>query len=92
MLVVDWERLIGDLQWLYGEVDPRNPELLRIPVSTIVLSERLSVSRGTLRRWMEGAEPRHVDGEMLIAHWCRLSGKSREYLPKEKSTPSVAKV
>jgi len=80
---VDWPRLLDDLAWLYGEPDPANPALLRIALGTPTLAERLLVSRGTLRRWMEeGAEPRHSDGEMLIERWLAVTGKNREYLPK----------
>lgn len=89
---VDWQRLLGDLEWLLGEPDPRNPELLRIPVGTITLARELDVPRGTLRRWLEGAEPRHDDGERIIAVWVRITGKAREYVPRTRPVLSATKL
>lgn len=79
---IDWPRLLGDLAWLYGEPDAENPVPTRIDLPIYALANKLNVSRGTLRRWLEeGAEPRHSDGEMLIALWERATGKGRQYLP-----------
>lgn len=90
---IDWPRLLGDLAWLYGEPDPTNPVLLRITLGTPTLAERLLVSRSTLYRWLEeGAEPRHSDGEMLIAKWEAATGKGRQYLPRAVAGMSASKL
>ena len=50
-----------------------------MPIGLAPLAERLDVSRGALRNWMDGTEPRHMDGEMLIWRWEIATGKKREY-------------
>jgi hypothetical protein len=90
---VDWPKLLDDLAWLYGDLDPTDPnQRLRVALGTPTLAERLLVSRGTLRRWLEeGAEPRHFDGEMLIERWVIATGKARQFLPRMALTTSVTR-
>lgn len=88
---VDWPRLLGDLQWMLGEPELAFPQV-RKPMSTQALAKHLDVPRMTLVGYMEGADPKHAQGERLIAEWCALSGKRREFLPMASSVLSAAKV
>jgi len=88
---IDWPRLLGDIQYLLGEIPPG--ETVVAPVGQVRLSAYLGVSRGTVRRWIEeDAEPRHHDGEHVIAAWMSLTGKRREYLPIRVVSLSAAKL
>lgn len=90
--VIDWPRLLGDLAWLYGDLDPGDPnQRLRIAIGTATLADRLLISRGALRNWIDGTEPRHSDGEMLIARWAAITGKQREHLPRMVAVLSSAR-
>lgn len=77
---IDWPKLLEDVAYLLGEPSQANPDL-RIAVSQEKLATALDVSRGTLRNWMDGSEPRHSDGETLLFRWCSLSGKARTFAP-----------
>lgn len=87
---IDWPRLLGDIAHLLGEptIDGRG----RIPAGTRTLADYLRVSRSTLLRWQDGSEPRHSDGEALLVVWCRLTGKSVAFAPRERAVLSAAKV
>ena len=39
------------------------------------VAEEIGVAKSTLFGWKQGAEPKHGDGERLIAFWCRASGR-----------------
>lgn len=80
---IDWPRLLEDLAYLAGEVDACNTEV-RVPCSQERLAVTLGVARGTLRGWMDGSEPKHGDGELLLVRWCTLTGKAREFAPRER--------
>lgn len=41
----------------------------------------LTVSRQSVARWLDGAEPRHREGERLVALWCEVTGSSRDRIP-----------
>lgn len=88
---IDWPLLLGDLAWLYGEPDPTNPTMLRIAIGMSTLADKLGVSRGAVRNWLDGGEPRHMDGEMLVARWVEATGKRREYLPLATAVMSAAR-
>ena len=45
------------------------------------VAEEIGVAKSTLFGWKQGAEPKHGDGERLIAFWCRASGRDRGDLP-----------
>lgn len=66
---VDWFRVLADLQYL--------------GMSNNEAADRLGIPQRTLAGWKEGAEPRHCDGEALVALWCDMTGKSRAGLPAE---------
>lgn len=80
---VDWPRLLGDLQYLLGEATPGNPNV-RIPVGRKALGSYLVVHHSTVRNWLDGAEPKHSDGERLVIAWERLTGKTRAFVPITK--------
>lgn len=64
---VDWFRVIADLA--------------RKGVGRRTIARRIHVAQGTAQGWKQGAEPRHSDGERLIALWCETTGQPREALP-----------
>lgn len=81
-LPIAWPLLIEDVAYLLGDELQGTP--VRESASLQAVADRLRVPRGTLRGWLDGAEPKHVDGERLLAAWCSLSGKSREFAPRER--------
>jgi hypothetical protein len=88
----DWENILDDIAWLLGDpVMPDNPHV-RKPISAQALAEWLKVPRKTMLGWRSGSQPKHADGEMLIAQWCRLAGKGREFVPKSYAVLPSAKV
>lgn len=76
---IDWPKVLDDIAYLLGEPQPGN-ELIRVAVSQEKLAASLRVPRGTLRNWIDGSEPRHSDGEAVIVHWERLTGKARTFI------------
>jgi hypothetical protein len=88
---IDWPTLLDEIAYMLGDPLPENAEL-RVPVSVHRLADHLQVARGTLRGWQDGAEPRHGDGEVIIGHWCRLTGKARTFVPVDRYVLSAAKV
>ncbi len=78
---IDWTKLLEDLAYVLGQPTQGNPDL-RLPCSTYDLSKELNVARGTLRGWIDGAEPRHSDGEFLLDRWATLTGKGKAFAPK----------
>lgn len=69
---IDWPRLLG------GELPGTTA---REPAPLGTLAADLGVPRSILRGWLEGAEPRHNDGEALLMRWCALTGKARVFAP-----------
>jgi hypothetical protein len=67
-LRVDWFRLITDLN--------------RAGHSTRRFADNLGIARTTIEGWKAGSEPKHADGERLIALWCERMGRGREHLPR----------
>lgn len=45
------------------------------------VSNFVSIPRATLQGWMNGAEPRHQDGETVIRFWSEATQLPRESLP-----------
>ena len=76
---IDWPRLLGDLAYLLGDELPGTSA--REPAPLGMLAADLGVPRSTLRGWLDGAEPRHNDGEALLIRWCALTGKERVFAP-----------
>lgn len=67
---IDWFRLLSDIS--------------RQGYSLQVIADELDVVASTLIGWKKGASPRHHTGEALIEMWCRVTGKCRQELPKER--------
>ena len=86
---IDWPRLLGDIAYLIGEQDFASPDV-RVAVGTQRLATYLELSRGAVRNYLDGTEPRHSEGERLITVWVRLSGKPREFAPVQRSTSMSA--
>ncbi len=80
---IDWPALLADLAWLLVDERERSPE--RESASAAGLAEWLGVPRSTVRGWLDGAEPRHNDGEALLDCWCRMTGKLADYAPRLNS-------
>lgn len=43
------------------------------------------IPRGTMIGWMQGAEPRHQDGETIIRFWSEATQLPREALPERRA-------
>lgn len=87
---IDWSKVLDDIAYLLGEPLPGN-ELLRASVSQEKLALAIGFPRGTLRNWLDGSEPRHSDGEVLLAHWVRLTGKARTFVPVDRYVLSAGR-
>ena len=87
---IDWPKVLEDIAWLMGEGDFAFPDARRA-LSSYQLAYHLKVARGTLRGWLDGAEPRWTDGERILIQWCALTGKARAFAPQERKSLSAAK-
>lgn len=63
----DWFRVLADLQ--------------RCRLHTRAVARRLGVGKTTVHGWKSGSEPRHSDGERLIALWCQSMNQPRDQVP-----------
>lgn len=88
---IDWPKLIVDMAYLLGDVDESHPDS-RVPCSEVQLAAALDVPRTTLRNWLDGSEPKHGQGEMMLERWCKLTGKNRAFAPLTRRSLSAAKV
>ncbi|AMR77258.1 hypothetical protein [Cupriavidus nantongensis] len=78
-LVVDWHALLIQLQ--------------RAGQSTSKIAAGSNVSRSTFLGWKNhGAQPRHPDGERMIAFWSQVTGKNRADLPMMRMEFSAARI
>lgn len=66
-LHVDWFQLLSELR-LAG-------------VSDYKLSSSIHVPRSTILGWKQGAEPKHADGEQLLAFWMAHLKRGRADIP-----------
>lgn len=75
---VSWWQVIVDLE--------------RQGYTHVAIATAIGSARGTVEGWKnKHAQPRHEDGERLIALWCVVSGQSRVDLPvRRQSIRSVA--
>lgn len=55
--------------------------LLRRGITLALVSQQTKVPTGTLQGWKQGAEPKHADGERIIAFYLQVTGESREKVP-----------
>jgi hypothetical protein len=79
--------VIEDISYCVGEQDFAFPDVRR-PAGTRLVAQTIGFEREAIRRWMDGAEPRHSDGEALLAAWRKLTGKSIDFAPR--ATPSLS--
>lgn len=63
----DWFRVLADLR-AQG-------------VGNRTVARKVGVSKGTVSNWKRGSEPRHSDGERLIALWCEAKAMPRDQVP-----------
>lgn len=63
----DWFRVLADLHYS------------GVPNATV--ADYLQIPQGTVRGWKAGSEPRHHDGELLLALWILAIGKTRAERP-----------
>lgn len=59
--------------------------------SYYALASLTGIPKATLTGWAYGAEPRHAEGERLIAFWCDTTGRERAELPMTERELSAAK-
>lgn len=52
-----------------------------VPLSRVAAAT--GIPKTTLYNWSQGSEPRHQDGELLIALWERVTNLSRLDLPRQ---------
>lgn len=90
MTPIDWPKLLEEVALCLGDPDPQLAGQ-RVPCSTLQLADQLAVARGTLRGWLDGSEPKHADGEQLLARWCALTGKDRIFAPRQTRPLSAAR-
>ena len=86
---IDWPRVLEEIAHLLGDAEPGFPERV-IPLGAIRLGQALDRPKSTVQGWQLGSMPRHDDGEMLIDRWCQLTGKAREFVPRERRSLSAA--
>jgi hypothetical protein len=88
---IHWARVLDDIAWQLGEPEFAFPHA-RKPAGSRAVADYLRVNRSTLLRWIDGSEPRHSDGEVLLIAWCRLSGKVADFAPRQRAVLSAAKM
>lgn len=66
-LRVDWWQIVVDLS--------------RLGLAQQPLGEAIGKPPSTIHGWKMGAEPKHSDGEALIALWCDMTGRARAEVP-----------
>lgn len=88
---IDWPQLLDDMAFLLGEEDSTQPGG-RMRIGTRVLAQQLNVHRESIRRWLDGAEPRHGEGEMLLKRWAILTCKAREFAPRCRPVFSASRM
>lgn len=89
-LPIDWVRVLEDIAFALGEPVPDGRQ--RVPAGASTTAQYLGVSRGALRGWLDGAEPRHSDGELITLAWCRLTGKGQPFVPRTRRALSASQV
>ncbi|CAN5715538.1 hypothetical protein BH10PSE18_BH10PSE18_08160 [soil metagenome] len=77
------------VSWWQVIVDLERERYTHVAIATAIGS-----ARGTVEGWKnKHAQPRHEDGERLIALWCVVKGRQRADLPlRRQATRSVAQM
>ncbi|BAO29388.1 hypothetical protein [Sulfuritalea hydrogenivorans] len=57
-------------------------ELCRRGFTHSSIATSVGTPKSTVQGWKQGAEPKHCDGERMIALWCQVTGLDRSGLPK----------
>ncbi len=58
-------------------------ELNRLGITVAAAAHQIGVPKATVLGWKNaGAEPRHADGEALVALWSRVTNKPADAVPK----------
>ena len=87
---LNWPAMLEDIAYLLGDPLPGTPA--RVPASQDAVAGFLDKPRGTLRNWLDGAQPGHADGELILSAWCRLGGKTRDLAPRERRPLSAGQL
>lgn len=77
---IDWSQVLGEIAYLLGDEIPGSP--MRTPLGTERLARELGISRGAVRSILDGAEPRHSEGERYLERWSALAGKAPALAPR----------
>lgn len=72
---IDWFRVIADLN--------------RAGYSTRGFADSLGIARTTIEGWKAGAEPKHADGEKLLAWWAQVTGRDLCTAPRQPRLPGI---
>ena len=72
---VDWARVLLDLR--------------RSGYSMRAFADSLGIARSTITGWMAGSEPKHADGEKLLAFWSYATGRQLSAVPREARLPGI---
>lgn len=72
---VDWFRVIADLN--------------RAGYSTRGFADSLGIARTTIEGWKAGSEPKHADGEKLLAWWSQVTGREVGTAPRQPRLPGI---
>lgn len=72
---IDWFRVIADLN--------------RAGYSTRGFADSLGIARTTIEGWKAGSEPKHADGEKLLAWWSQVTGREVGTAPRQPRLPGI---
>jgi len=76
--VTDWAAMLGEMR--------------RLGVGIDSLGRHLGMPRTTLQHYAYmGGQPKHAEGERLIAFWCQLTERTRAELPTASAEMSAAR-
>lgn len=64
---IEWFRVISDIT--------------RAGIPMMQIAKELGVSKSAVFGWKQGAEPKHGDGESLVALWCKVMAQDKSKLP-----------
>ena len=88
---IDWPRVLGDIALRNATPIPGVPGC-GVTMGPRLLGGFLGVSRGAIRNWMDGAEPRFSEGERVLQAWCKATGEPREKAPVVATSLSAFQV
>lgn len=68
--MTDWFTVISDLR--------------KRGMTAQAVADSIESAKSTVLGWKTGAQPKHSDGERLIALWMRMTDQTRDQLPTVK--------